>query len=356
MRNIFFIMPAMSGGGAERVTSVLANHFVEQADVTFFLVEKNVVEYDLDPRIHIDTSAIKGKTGISKRLQKLVDIRKLMKENPDAVFISFLSNENLFTALAATGLNVRVILSERNDPYQTIGNGLKKVITNWLYGKKQCKVVVFQTDGARGFYSKKIQRKGVIIFNPLKADLPEHFIGERRKSIVSLARLEPQKNYPMLLKAFQMFHSSHAEYTLDIYGKGPEEESLKKLTSALGIDSYVNFHGFQNDVHTKICDASMFVLSSDYEGLSNAMIEAMAIGLPCVCTDCSPGGARMMIQTAVNGILVPVNDASAMEMAMSQIAEDSAFAEKLSQNAVRVRTDLSVDVIAKKWKELIANI
>ena len=97
----------------------------------------------------------------------------------------------------------------------------------------------------------------------------------------------------------------------------------------------------------------MFVSSSDFEGMSNSMLEAMALGLPCVCTDCPAGGARAVIKDGENGLLTPVGDSHALYLAMKKVAENPELAAKLSKNSVKIREEQSVDKIIKKWMELI---
>lgn len=96
-----------------------------------------------------------------------------------------------------------------------------------------------------------------------------------------------------------------------------------------------SFEGFRNDVHEKIADATMFVMSSDYEGLSNALLEAMAMGLPCISTDSPPGGARMVIRNGQNGLLVPVGNKEKLMEAMDSIAANAEMAEKWEEMLLR---------------------
>ena len=119
------------------------------------------------------------------------------------------------------------------------------------------------------------------------------------------------------------------------------------------LDNTVFLHTAKPDIHTIVRDAAMFVSSSNYEGLSNSMLEAMAIGLPTICTDCPCGGAGMVIRDRENGLLVPVGDTEALCRALSEVAEDPALADKLSKNAVKIRDDLSVQRILEKWENVI---
>ncbi len=354
MKKIVFIMPSLAGGGAERVVSILTNYLAKKDyEVTVFLLRENQCVYTLNEHVKLDTSSIGTSNGLIKKAATVRNIRNFMIRNKDAVFISFLTNENLYTTFAAIGLSIKVIVSERNDPYQTIKGVLKKYIVNKLYEISQCKRVVFQTNGAKSFYSRQIQDKGEIIANPIKVDLPMPYSGERRKEVVTFARLDPQKNFPLLIEAFERFLDKYPDYSLSIYGNGIMEEELRALVLNKNLNSKVYFKGFTSSLHEQVCTAAMFVLPSDYEGLSNSMLEAMAIGLPCVCTDCSPGGARMYINNGVNGFLVPVRDPEAMCSAMDQIASNKQLSESFSKEAATVREKLSVEAIGVRWENII---
>ena len=350
-------MPSLAGGGAERVVSILTNYLAKKDyEVTVFFLRSNQCVYTLCENVKLDVSSIGISNGLLKKVATVRNIRKFMIRNRDSVFISFLTNENLYTTFAALGLGVKVIVSERNDPYQTIRGVLKKYTVNKLYETEQCKKVVFQTNGAKSFYSKKIQAKGKIIANPIKEDLPMPYLGERRKEVVTFARLDPQKNFPLLIEAFERFLEKHPDYSLSIYGNGIMEVELKNLVLNKNLNSKVHFKGFTSSLHEQVRTAAMFVLPSDYEGLSNSMLEAMAIGLPCVCTDCSPGGARMYIDNGVNGFLVPVRDPEALCSAMDQIASNNQLSESFSKEASTVRERLSIEAIGAKWEHIINNI
>ncbi len=221
--------------------------------------------------------------------------------------------------------------------------------------------VVLQTEDEFSFYGDKLKNARVIN-NPVKVGLPERFEGERRKIIVNFCRVSKQKNLPLLFEAMQMLHRDYPEYVLEIYGntvEKHEEELLEEYKQALhdmGAESYIKLLPPSRDVHKLIRDYAMFVSSSDFEGLSNSMIEAMAMGLPCVCTDCLGGGAREMITDGENGLLVPMNDPEALYLAMKRFIEEPDLAEKCSVNAENKREELSLPVIAGKWLDYIESI
>jgi glycosyltransferase involved in cell wall biosynthesis len=218
---------------------------------------------------------------------------------------------------------------------------------------------VFQTVEAKAVYPKHVADKGLVIENPIKRDLPESYHGERNKVITTFCRISEQKNLPVMIDAFAKLYKEYPEYTLRIIGDAPNEEGVRvrnqivEQMKRLGIESAVEMVPFMDRVHEAIINDAMYVNSSDYEGMSNAMLEAMAIGMPVVCTDCPIGGAHAAIQHGENGLLVPVKDSQALYMAMKQIVEDEEFSKKLSENAAKIREKLSLENIANQWMELL---
>ena len=158
------------------------------------------------------------------------------------------------------------------------------------------------------------------------------------------------------MNAFHDFSQIHSDYYLNIYGEGHLLSMLVDLCEKLKIKDKVTFKGFSKNIHSFVNDAAMFVLPSNYEGLSNSMLEAMALGIPTICTDCPIGGARMVIENGSNGVLVPVNDKDALVKSMCEIAEKKEFAKTLSKNALKIRDKLNVAIIAKQWEDLIGKL
>ena len=151
-------------------------------------------------------------------------------------------------------------------------------------------MITFQTADGIGYFPAAIAKKAVIIPNPIDASIPQRYEGERAKKIVTVGRLHSQKNQALLLEAFSDFRAARTDYTLHIYGEGELEEKLKAYAVELGLGDSVVWHGFSARVKEEIADSRMFVLSSDFEGISNSMLEALAMGIPTISTDCPIGG------------------------------------------------------------------
>ena len=345
---IAFTVGSLSGGGAERVIARLATRLCEKGhEVSVFLIANARIDYPIcsdicvrfiRPRINI--------RGIRGVLRKRKYRKEILKASPDVV-ISFTAAVNVFVLEALKGTGIKTVVSERNNPYVDPADaGLRKKRDKLYF---HADGVVFQTSDAKAYFSDAIQKDSEIILNPLDDSLPTPYAGEREKRIVSVGRLEKQKNQTLLIEAFSELAKQFPEYILEIYGEGSLRTSLENKIEQLELKTRVFLKGYEKDVLSKISRAKMFVLSSDYEGISNALIEAMAIGLPVVSTDHPIGGARAVIVDGENGLLTPVGDRKALGDAMRAILEDAEISIKMGENATKIRERLSVEKIAEQW-------
>lgn len=390
-QKVSFFIDSMGGGGAERVISVLANELSNRGySVDIVMWMNRAVVYNLVDDVSVfyademQVTSLYGKavrkifslwSRIRKRfyvplLRKLnymdypkwnetsfyfyakyaLPYREYLKINKDCTAFGFLIRSNIALLQAAKGTGVRTVFCERNNPVRPDMPANIMKIRDRIYPR--CHAAVFQTEEERAYYTK-LKCDTAVIPNPIKENLPERFMGQRKHEIVNFCRLNKQKNIPLLIDAFELLQREYPDYKLRIYGRGEEKDNLISYIKEKELESSVFLEDFASDIHERIVDAAMFTFTSDYEGLSNSMIEAMAIGLPCVCTDCAGGGARMMIQDHVNGILVPVGDAQAVYKGMKEIIENKELAEGLSKEASKVREQLSIKKIVDQWEEII---
>lgn len=397
-KKLMFIMPVMKGGGAEKVAALLLNEFNKNGyECELVLTNSDrdeIVDRGLSPEVSLTVlrekfarnnifskifvalfrvfsslvckipealgrkvPACLAKFSFSSQYyNELKALKKHFASKPGAVILSFLQPSIPLTLLAAEGLPNRVVVSERADPYRLLKKRYGYNFIKKYY--QRADAVVFQTNDAKAAYPENISKKGTVIFNPINDKLPEPYHGEREKYITTFCRVSRQKNLPVLVSAFAGFHKNFNDYRLKVIGEPQNDDDkaalteTKALAEKLSIAQYIDFLPFSNQVHDLIIRDAMYVNSSDYEGMSNAMLEAMAIGMPVVCTDCPIGGANAVIDNNKNGILTKVGNADEMCEAMKRIASDKSFADMLSHNAAQIRYDLSLDNTAKKWMEL----
>ena len=219
---------------------------------------------------------------------------------------------------------------------------------------------VFQTEGAREFFAPRLQKNSRIILNPLNPK----YIGvpepeKRTKTVVQSGRLVDFKNQVMLIRAFHEVHKKHPDYDLKIYGRDTEDgtkELLEKTIEELQAQDYVHLMGASDSLEKQLPDAALFAFSSDWEGLPNALMEAMALGLPIVATDCPCGGPRTIMTNEVDGLLIPIKNQKAMEDGINRLIEDPALAARLGREARKIADRANDEAIYGQWRDYIDEV
>lgn len=344
MKKIVFVTGCLGGGGSERVLTLVANQLRKRNyDVSIIAFSKRQQEYENECPVTV--------LKFTNDFSQIAALRKTIKEKaPDSV-VAFEYYVGMKTVLATRGLAVKVVVSERNDPHMLDGQPLKKILRNFLYALSD--TLVCQTDDAKAYFGPWTRAKTVVIPNPIKDGLPHWNADTHRRVILNFCRLEKQKNLFLLLDAFKAFWHSHPEYSLEIYGEGSEKKALEMKIKKEGLQANASVYPFSENIHDIAANCAVFVSSSDYEGLSNSMLEAMAIGMPVVCTDCPIGGAKMVMQNETNGYLVPTGDAVALQKAICKMIEEPENAKKMAACAAKIRETLSIDRIVDQWEKLI---
>lgn len=353
---LVFITPGMTFGGAERVISILANIWCDMGhEVSIFITatDRQPV-YKMNKKIKVEYFADYNEKGVS-HFKLIAAIRKFVrKEKPDSV-LSFMNDVCAYTIIALMGTGIPVIYSERNDPNKTNQGKFDKVFRKIV--EIGAKYIVFQTNGARICYSEKVQRKSSIILNPVNLDkIPDRINEEINYSeIVSVGRLEPQKNQELLIDAFSVVRETHKDVVLKIFGEGSLKNKLQNKIDELGLTEHVFLMGAKSDVLEWIKESFCFVLSSDFEGLPNSLIEAMCIGIPCISTDCSPGGARQLLGDD-RGLIVPCGDKERLAEAINMYLENKDIAMRYGEEAYKLRDEIESHTVAKEWINLIEKL
>lgn len=358
---VMFYYGTMANGGAERVIASLANDFVKRGDSVSIVVSDNQsAGYYIDNRInfmHLDTADVSSTAWQSaKRFVRTVyRLRENIKKiRPDIVF-AFSPLCVVGVRLAAWGVKTKIVGSERSNPY--IENTSRKLrmavqLCNGIDG------FVFQTEGARGFYPTRIQKKSAVIPNGLFAPIPKTVVpfNEREScSICATGRLSKVKRYDMLIDAFDQVKEKLPNWTVHIYGDGPMRQELQRMIDDKGLHHKIILEGRVNDIYEKLQKHRIFVLTSDNEGMPNGLLEAMACGLACVSVDCNFGPSEL-IRNGENGLLIPCRDVNALSDAMIRLATDNLFASQLASRAMEIRESHSAGKITCEIHSYLKNI
>lgn len=352
MKKYMFFIGTLTNGGAERVVSILSSQMAEQGmNVEILTYYDAQVSYKIHPSIMV--TSVEKETGNMGKTGKLLWIREYFKENA-LVVISFLAPFNMLAILANLGTGIPMIVADRNDPRNIPSNPLIRKSRDFLY--RFADGIVVQTERNKQYFCKTVQKKSLVIYNPidLGSDAGIALRTEKKKQIVSVGRLTAQKNQQMLLHVFAKVVKKYPDYELVICGEGPMKEELQALAGNLGIQDHVSLPGNIANVHEYMKGAEMFVLSSDYEGMPNALIEAMCLGLPVVSTKVS--GATDLILDHENGLLTEIGSQAELETAMLELIENKDLAKKIAEKSVKLNEKLNLQKIMIEWIDFMNHV
>lgn len=351
-KRIVFFIGTLGNGGAERVISILTRHLVEMGyPIEIVLYYDSVPFYEIHPDVRI--TYVERESQSRNLVKNTLWLRRYFVENADVV-VSFLAQFNMLALTALFGTGIPAIVADRNDPRHMPKQPPLRVARNLLYHLADA--VVVQTQHNKSYFSSVLQKKSRIIYNPV--DLQEKrglaLRTEKKRRIVSSARLMKQKNQLMLIDAFAEVKKDFPDYTLTIYGEGPFRTKLEKRIEELGLQNSVMLPGKVLNIFECIADADLFVLSSDYEGMPNALIEAMCLGLPVISTNVS--GATDLIEDGKNGLLTYVGDTGSLAECMKRMLENPELRQNCAQEAIRINELLRTDNVLHQWLACIDEV
>lgn len=350
---IIFIVRSMDMGGAGKQLALTAKALADGGhEVAVYTYMGNILAHTLDPRIQYIPEPQAPKSKLQEYLLTVPHIHRLLKQERPDIAISWRANAGCFTVLAAIRTKTRTVFSERTDPYMET-NAILKVATricNFSDGG------VFQTVKARDYY-KKLVSKSVVIPNIITMGQVSSEIipmNERRKEIAWVGRFfNTQKRIDIALKAMKLIHQQCPDYTLGLYGDGNDRPQVEQWIKEMGLEKCVTLHGATKDIVHVINSSRMLMLSSDYEGIPNVVIEAFLAGTPVAATDCSPGGARFLIEDGKNGFVVPMRDAKLLSDRCVQIIKDDALSESFVKASREKLNTFAPEQVCEAWRQYI---
>lgn len=355
---IVILMGSLTMGGAERVATSLAS-YLANSDVETYLVsfDSKPSSYTLDEKVHfinnLDNDKFTGIKGVNKRIKFMFNT--LNKIKPDLVFTMFYDINMYALIYKLFGKNkIKLVSSERCNPNEITG---KNRIINKI-SSMSSDGFIFQTKRAKECYPKKVQDKSVVIHNaignPLLKKIDENKI-MTEKTITSMGRLEYQKAHDVMIKSCAPVLKKHPEYKLVIYGEGSLRPYLEDLINKLDMQNNVFLPGNTENAVLEVAKSQVFLLTSRFEGMPNALMEAMACGIPSISTDCDMGPAEL-ISDGENGYLVPVDDVDAITQKLELLIDDESLRKQISNNSRKIVEEHSVQKIYREYLDYFLRI
>ena len=341
MKKVLLSITTLFGGGAERVVSVWANQLSHHGyDVSILLYGRSEGEYPVDNSVKIhtvaDTYEDYQKLSYFERLKKM---RKIVKKIKPDIMINFLPRMQIWMMLATLGMKLNRVETVRVSPWEICKNNKYERFL-WKKCFSIANKVIVQTAEQAEYFSKKIQKKCFVIPNPIAEQYRDNekiTYSTKNKEFIAVGRIMLQKNFDMLIRAFSKAVQTYPDIKLSIFGVGDIEDKLKELITQLNMQENIKLMGRSNKVLEELLCRDVFLMSSDFEGMPNALAEAMATGLVCVSTDCRTG-PKDLIDNGVNGFLVPTGDEAKMLEAIIKLAqmpkEESEKVGKAARNKI----------------------
>lgn len=360
MKSILFVEGKLSSGGytyagKEKMIQWLGNSLANDSfDVTFCTI------YDKNRPLKINEKIKSIALGlpyyksflhrnISFFLKAPWKLKNVLQKRHYDYVVSFGDTSYFIIACMKQKYFYRLVVSERSDPYynRSILDKLKRRCFRFA------DTIVFQTTGAKDYFPKSIQDKGIIIPNPVRIPSAQWHIDNTNTSIATVGRIDFwQKRQDLLINSFAIVSTRHPNVILNVYGSGDDTDNLVAIIHKLGLERKVILHGAIQNVDSELLTNRIFILSSDFEGIPNALLEAMAIGMPVISTNCSPGGAALLIENHCNGLLVPKGDANALASAICNLLENPALCKACGEMARKSMSRFSEDIVYNMWKQI----
>lgn len=346
------VISSLGAGGAERVTTRLANAWVERGDqvtIVTLAAETAPAAYTLDPRVHrVSLDLLSTSTSpVQAALATVARVRAIraaiVRARPDRV-VAMLDVTNVLTLLATRGLGIPVVVAERSDP------ALCPLRREWQWLRRHtyawARTVVAQTERAAAFFAGWPGVTTAVIPNPVVA--PPGADVQRHHTVVAAGRLGPEKGFDLLIEGFARIAAAYPKWRMVIYGAGPLLQDLRDQAAAAGVADRIAFPGHADDLPSRLREAGLFVLSSRYEGFPNVLCEAMAVGTPVIATDIA-SGPREILRDGQDGVLVAPGSAEALADAIRGLMDDEARRRALGERARSVLTRYALAAVIESW-------
>jgi glycosyltransferase involved in cell wall biosynthesis len=364
-RELTLVIHALNTGGAEKVMAAMANHWAEQgARVTLITLDATETDrFYLHPEVRrVGLGLMRDSKypwqAVWNSVERILRLRRAIRDARGQHVVSFTDKMNVLTLLASVGRPWDVVIAERNDPrWQKMGFGWE-LLRRWTYPR--CSAFVVQTEAVARCARRLIGKRPVHVIpnavEPVERPTQDSRAGTRsHRRIVAMGRLAAQKGFDLLIRAFALVAEKHPDWSLQILGNGDQHESLASLAVTLELADRVELCGWVDRPNIYLHQGDLFVLSSRYEGFPNALLEAMACGLPVISFDCD-SGPKEIVRHEVDGLLVPAEDVDALAGAMDRLMADGAERARLAEKAPDVLQRFSRDAFFGRWEDVLSGL
>ena len=354
---ILFLSADLCDGGAQRVTSIISGKLADKGlDIYMYLFCKSEKDYPINPQIKLEVMCKDYEEySVLSGIQRTRYLRDYLKRIQPDVAIGFLQ-AGYALYLSSVGMSFKKIASLRNNPQKMKKAGrLREYLNNIWF--RNADAIVLQTESQRRYAEMHKWKRTVVIPNPVN-ERAIYSIGCNYnlpcRKIIMVGRLVKQKNYQLAIEAMKDLSKQYQDLVLYIYGDGPQKEELKNKILQYGLQNIILLCGWERNIIEKYENSALYLLTSDYEGMPNALMEAMAVGLPCIATDC-PTGPADLIKNKENGLLIQMNNVKELVCSIRKIIDMTCDERKEMGMRARKKivTEYNCDVIAKKWERLL---
>ena len=358
-KKVVFYISSLAKGGAQRVILNLTESLLSKGYRVVLVTTSQVEnEYELPQKAKRIISDIQGNEISSGRIRNLRNrfkkLRNIWKKEQPDIIISFIGKNNFMAILTALGLKIPVLVSVRGEPREEYYNNFLRFLARYLF--RLATGIILQTNQSKDFFPKKTLEKAVVLPNPLNPVFLEELSEKpKEKKIVLVGRIDGNKNPKLAVEAFSRIYTNFPEYRMEIWGEGEDFQKVSDFIKELGMEDRIKLCGATNRVKEKLETAELYILPSNTEGMPNSLMEAMALGIAVISTDCPCGGPAELITSGEDGILVPVKDVEAMVKAMEDVLNKREFREQLGINALKIRERLHPDKVNAAWEEYLSS-
>ena len=351
---IAFIISSLGSGGAEKVLSLMANYWAwKNRSIIVITFDNSASFYFLEDAVKLEKLSLLKNSGsvfaaIGNNIKRIKILKKKLLELDPDIVISFMTETNILSTIACRIINKPIIIAERiNYDFlkSRIWVGLRKIVYRFA------NALIVQTRYEKEKYN--YLSNTFVINNPL--NFKDMILKNKReeKNILAAGRLDRQKGFDRLLKAFSNLKRN--DWKLTILGEGKERNNLEQLISDLRLKDNVSLPGKTNSIEKWYKKSAIFVLSSRFEGFPNVLCEAMAHGCACISFDCI-AGPNEIITDKIDGYLVKNGDVNALSSKMDFLINNAEERRRIGKEAMKISDRLNIDSIMSKWDKIIEKI